>query len=663
MSIRQRPHPHRDILEITPRRRHLTAMAGRTAGLAAMGMLLLAGCAQMPTSVDKSEQAAAQAQIDQAIEQADPAALARARMDLSQTLAGSARAEQQLAAIETAVDAHEMALARELYQQADSQGQWTRIDSRRAAIARGVGQWSQGERDAAMRTIRNLPLPLGIAVERRRLLLLGALNAEAGNPLAAIRYYTAVDEQFSGPWLEQNHARLWDLLTQLDANRLASEAEQAADPELSGWFELALTYRRQPGRIDDWIDRNPDHPAVQSGFVEMLTTEKAISTIRPPQASGPIAVLLPTDERYAAISREIRQGIDYTRETAAIAPDRELIHIDSGTTRLGAQAALEQAQRAGAAVIIGPLLKEQIRALASLPADGPLVIALNAPTKGTSLPRGVISYSLSPEQDAAAVAARMWADGHRRAVVFAASNPLGQRARSAFVEEFTLQGGEVVDGESFATEQTDFATELRSLLRVRSNNDGPFQPRIRDDIDAIFIASSGSELSLVVPQLDYFGAEDLPRYSLGLTYSGNRAPRGDADKDGVIIPIAPLLLASTAGPNHPLRSPYERAQLAGSLPRLFAFGADAALLASRIDTLLNGGVITGFTGDLSVTATGLVQREPRWGQFQDGLLQPVESFGKDGLPASLVSPSQVKPSSMPPNDGMPVTPASQPGEE
>ncbi len=661
MSIRQRPH--RDIPEITPRRRHLYATAGRTACLAAIGMLLLAGCAQMPTSADKSEQAAAQAQIDQAIEQADPAALARARMDLSRTLSGSARAEQQLAAIETTVDAHEMALARELYQQADSQGLWTSIDRRRADIARGVGQWSQGERDAAMRTIRNLPLPLGIDVERRRLLLLGALNAEAGNPLAAIRYYTAVDDQFSGPWLDQNHARLWDLLTQLDANRLASEAEQAVAPDLSGWFELALTYRRQPGQIDDWIDRNPNHPAVQSGFIEMLTTEKAIRAIRSPRATGPIAVLLPADGRYAAISREIRQGIDYTRETAAIAPDRELIHIDSGTTQLGAQAALEQAQRAGAAVIIGPLLKEQMGALASLPVDGPLVIALNVPTQGTSLPRGVISYSLPPEQDAAAVAARMWTQGHRRVVVFAASSPLGQRARSAFIEEFSLQGGEVVDRGNFASDQTDFTAELRSLLRVRSNNDGPFQPRIRDDIDAIFIAASGSELSLVVPQLDYFGAEDLPRYSLGLTYSGNRDPRSDADKDGVIIPIAPLLLASTAGPDHPLRSPYERAQLAGSLPRLFAFGADAALMAARVDTLLNGGVIAGFTGDLSVTATGLVQREPRWGQFRNGLLQPIEPARGAGMPASLVSPSQMNQPPTPANDGMPATSSSQAGEE
>ncbi|MDG4867332.1 penicillin-binding protein activator [Guyparkeria sp. 1SP6A2] len=662
MSIRQYPHPHRDTPAITPRPGHLNTLAGRAAGLAAIGMLLLAGCAQMPTSVDKSERAAAQAQIDQAIEQADPAALARARMDLSRTLAGTARAQQQLAAIETAVDAHEMALARELYQQADSRGQWTNIDSRRAAIARGVGQWSQGERDAAMRTIRNLPLPLGIDVERRRLLLLGALNSDAGNPLAAVRYYTAVDDQFSGRWLEQNHARIWDLLTQLDANRLASEAEQAVDAERSGWFELALTYRRQPGQIDDWIDRNSTHPAVQSGFVEMLTTEKAISTIRSPRASGPIAVLLPEDERYAAISREIRQGIEYSRETSAIDLDRELIHIDTGTTLLGAQAALEQAQRAGAAVIIGPLLKEQIGALASLPDDGPLAIALNAPAGDMPLPRGVISYSLSPEQDAAAVAARMWADGHRRVVVFAASNPLGQRAGAAFTEAFTLQGGEIVDRKTFATDQTDFSTELRSLLQVKTEEDGPFQPEIRDDVDAIFIASSGSELSLVVPQLNYFGAENLPRYSLGLTYSGNRDPQGDADKDGVIIPIAPLLLASTAGPDHPLRIPYERAQLAGSLPRLFAFGADAARLASRVDTLLKGGVVAGFTGELSVTSTGLVHREPHWGQFQDGLLQPLKPAQENRLPASPVGPNQM-PSSASANEGLPAAHSSQPGEE
>ena len=635
------------------RPRPLAAPVARRALVASLLTLGLAlgGCAQMATSPQDDQRRAAQAQVDQAISAADPAALARARMALSQTLSGAARAEQQLAALETAIDAHDLALARELYQQADTQGRWQAINARRAAIARGVGEWSAGHPEQARRTIHRIPLPLDADSERRRLILLGALESELGNPLAAARYYAALDERLADDRREENHARLWNLLTRVPTDRLRRTAETTTDRPFAGWVELALTYRERPGEIDRWMTEHRGHPAIESGFVAMLGATAPMSQLTAPPPTGPVAVLLPEAERYAGITREIRAGIEYAKDNGSLGR-RELKFIDSGTDRIGARAAIEQAQRAGAALIIGPLLKEQLGALAALPPGGPLAIALNTPPSGESLPGGVVSFSLSPEQDAAAVARRMWTDGHRRVAIFSADHRLGERTREAFINEFELLGGEIVDRARFAPGQTDFSRELRDLLRVRSkSSDGPFQPVIRDDLDAIFLAVSGDELTLVVPQLDYFGAEDLPRYGLGLAYDGNLDPRGDADKDGVIIPIAPLLLAGTAGPEHPLRLTYERAQLAGSLPRLFAFGADAASLAGHIDTLLQGGTLDGLTGTLSVTATGVVERQPSWGRFRDGLIQPVDRAAGDALPESMTSPTRL-PGTTPPDGTM-----------
>lgn len=616
------------------------------AGLLTLG-LALGGCAQMTTSPPDDQRQAAQAQVDQAIRAQDPAALARARMALSRTLSGAARAEQQLAALEAAIDAHDLTLARELYQQADTQGRWQAINARRAAIARGVGEWSAGHPEQARRTIHRLPLPLDADSERRRLILLGALESELGNPLAAARYYAALDERLADDRRPENHARLWNLLTQVPTDRLRRAAETATGRSFAGWVALALAYRERPGEIDQWMADHPGHPAIDSGFVDMLGTAAPMNRLAAPAPTGPVAVLLPEDERYAGITREIRAGIEYARDKGSLGR-RELLFFDSGNDRLGTSAAIEQAQRAGAALIIGPLLKEQLGALAALPDGGPLAIALNTPPAGESLPGDVISFSLSPEQDAAAVARRMWADGHHRAAVFSADHRLGKRAREAFVREFELLGGQIVDRARFAPGQTDFSRELRDLLQVRSkSSDGPFQPVIRDDLDAIFLAVSGDELTLVVPQLDYFGAEDLPRYGLGLAYDGNLDPRGDADKEGVIIPVAPLLLAGTAGPEHPLRITYERAQLAGSLPRLFAFGADAASLAGHIDSLLQGETLDGLTGTLSVTATGVVERRPSWGRFRDGRIQPVDRAADDALPESMTSPTRL-PDATPP---------------
>ena len=624
MSTSQRLH--------TRRRLHaLPRTASRIGlGVAAAALLFVGGCAQLPTSGEPAPSTAAQTQLDQAMQAGDPKAVAEARLSISRDLTGVRRAEQQLLALETAIDAHEMALARELYQQVDTQSLWSGIDPRRSAIARGLGQWATGDRAGAMRTIDRIPLPLSVEVEGRRLFLLGAMEAEAGNPLRAARYYDAVHDRLPAPQHQRNHARLWNLLVEIPTERLRDAAENSADTRFADWLDLALAYRLRPGAVDKWAASHPNHPAVADGFIEMLGASGGIDALRAPSRQGPVAVLLPEAEQYVGISQEIRQGIEYATGSGALS-GRELRFIDSGTGRLGASAALEEAQRAEAAIVIGPLLKTQLPALGTLGPDGPLAIALNAPASDQTLPMGVVTFSLSPEQDAQAVARHMWDRGHRQVAVFSAGQQLGERTASAFTEEFVLMGGDVVDRAEFAPGQTDFSSELRKLLRVEDEGeaeeegeqDGPFQPKIRDDLDAIFLAASGGELSLIVPQLDYFGAEELPRYGLGLAYGGNVDRQADTDKDQVIIPVGPMLLAGPAGPEHPMRPVYEQAQLAGSLPRLFAFGADAALVADRIDTLLQGGTIDGLTGQLSLTATGVVQRQPRWAQFRDGVLEPL----------------------------------------
>jgi len=616
--------------------RHRITGSGLIAAAILVLALALAGCAQVGVSPQDTPRDEAQAQVDRAISESDPVALARARLALSRTLSGEARAEQQLVAIETAVDAAELDLARELYQQTDTRGQWAGIDPRRAALAEGIGQWAAGDVDRAIRTITHLPLPLSPATDRRRLLLLAELHAERGEPVQSARLRVALGERLSGTAAERNRARIWSLVSNLDSARLTAARDNASDPVLAGWLDLGRQYRQQPGRLAIWKRDHPDHPAVTSGFIDVLSSTGPMSTIgelKAPAADGPIAVLLPEDERYRAISEEIRRGIDYAREATALGSRRELIHIDSGTSALAARVALEQAVNQGAAVVIGPLVKEQVAAIAGVATGGPVVIALNTPPEGRSLPAGVISYSLSPEQDARDAAGRMISDGHRRVGVVAAETALGRRAREAFVDEFTLLGGEIVDEATVAQGQTDFSGPLKRLLRMRSeDDDGPFQPEIREDIDAVFVAASGRQLALVAPQLDYFGADELPRYALATVYSGNRDPQGDQDKERTIIPIAPMLLAGTAGPEHPMRLTYERAQLAGPLPRLFAFGADAAMIAAHLDVLLDGGRLSGLTGELALNPLGLVERRPDWGRFEEGILRPIDGGDRAVLP-------------------------------
>jgi len=59
------------------------------------------------------------------------------------------------------------------------------------------------------------------------------------------------------------------------------------------------------------------------------------------------------------------------------------------------------------------------------------------------------------------------------------------------------------------------------------------------------------------------------------------------------------------------------------LSKLFAFGHDAAALAIAIRTRTSVWPVAGFTGRLSITPEGRVERELTWARISEGALRPI----------------------------------------
>jgi outer membrane PBP1 activator LpoA protein len=599
---------------------------------------VLAGCAQnpYPPSSPQGRPSSAQLALNQALSSQDPKQIATAQMNLAAQAQGQTRAELQMQAIETAIDAEDFTLANTLLAQANTQNTWPAISPRRAQLLSGFSLWQQGQTKNALNQVNNLPIPLTPAEGQRRLVLLAAINEALGRPLDAARQRSALNAVLSGALADANRAKLWNDLTLASPNQLSEATKQASDQTYAGWLGLALLYRTRPSELSTWIKNHPDHPAVTSGFTTVLVGQ-ADAAAHIPDVTGnrPIIVLLPLTGEYQPIAKAISDGINFAHDRLGAASDRAVQIQDSGTTVQSFSQALSSALATNPSLIIGPLLKEQIAALNNMPATAPAVIALNTPPDGAALPTGVVSFSLSPDADARATADQMIRDQKMTALTLCADNGAGHRICDAFSREYRLLGGTVVDGALFNPQATDFSNVLRNLLQVRSSSSSSFQPKIRNDVQGIFVGATSQQARMIVPQLDYFGADQLPRYSIGMVYSGTPNPLADQDKNGLVIPVEPVLLAANDGPNDPMLANYERASLS-QLPRLFAFGADAMSIAANLNALLDHHTINGLTGQLSFSLTGEIERKPAWAQFRQGLLQPMSGTDTGLLPSTVL---------------------------
>lgn len=338
---------------------------------------------------------------------------------------------------------------------------------------------------------------------------------------------------------------------------------------------------------------------------------------------GRIAVLLPLSGRQRVVGEAVRDGI-VAGVLAAADPRLRVEFIDDSG---GAAMAYNLARESGAAVIVGPLVKEAVESLLPLVGDRP-VLALNFIGKDRLAPPGFYQFGLAPEDEAVAVAARALAEGAQRAVALGPDNEWGRRLLNAFNARFAADGGALVAWEFYDPAAADFSAPVRRVLGsppARPANPGQkpgFEPGARPDIDVIFVAANAGVARLIAPALRFHGAGSLPVYATSAIYDDGA--RDELDLEGMLFPDSPWVIAPDA------RSQPAKAALArtapGPLPlsRLYALGFDAVGLAAR---LANGALpvegYAGATGRLSLDSAGRVHRDLEFARIQGGTAVPA----------------------------------------
>jgi outer membrane PBP1 activator LpoA protein len=313
---------------------------------------------------------------------------------------------------------------------------------------------------------------------------------------------------------------------------------------------------------------------------------------------GPhVAVLLPL--KSASINRQadaVRMGI---LEAAKVHRGTRLplVIYATGDEAFDVVQAYENAVREGAQLVIGPLTRSAVTALAGSRLVTVPTLALSAPEVDTLMPPDLYIFGLQIENEAKQVAQLAREQGRRNAIVVVSDSSLSRRLGQAFADEFVHRGGNIQD-------QFQYTSDSPSLMKLRDS--------IANGVgDVIFLALDaprakllrsylGSTVSIFATSLVHTTAESLANFEL----------------NGVYFVDMPWLLAS----DHPAVMSYARQEQAGlEFQRFYALGIDAYRIAQ--DLLKRGpnqSPLDGVTGYITAAGDHRYVRELIPAQFNQG---------------------------------------------
>jgi len=483
-----------------------------------------------------------------------------------------------------------------------------------------------------------------------------------------------------------NAKAIWKTLLKMSVEQLQAEHRESVDDAYTAWLELAVIHytnqidiARQVEQVEDWRQRWPMHSAANH-------LPKSIKALKKSAATRPakIVALLPLSGPLGEAGKAVQEGLA-TAYFTALNQGWQLPTITSyDTHQYTIEQLYAQAVRDGADLIIGPLEKDNVAVLLTMPTDIPVLAlnyisefsnlpsslnppdplnppdSLNSPDPSTSAntsneagntanknsnnavanngprvmpaPLNIIQFGLAAEDEAQQLAEIARESNYRNAMIIQSSAGWSQRASQVFSEQWAASGGAIV-GNITLTEAKNYSAEIESSLLLPTSNARhkrleniisqriEFTPRRRNDIDIIIIFANSKQARSIKPLLAYHYAGNLPVYSSSHINNGIEQSTKNRDLNGIIFNDIPWVLE-----NNTLKSQVSSRYINNKkLGRLFAMGLDAFYLHPRIEQLQQApdSQLQGMTGRLSLQNNRVI-RELQMAKFVKGKAKKTE---------------------------------------
>lgn len=281
-----------------------------------------------------------------------------------------------------------------------------------------------------------------------------------------------------------------------------------------------------------------------------------------------IGVLLPMTGLYKAFGDLTKKGVDLAVARQDLVSERiSVVYIDSGSDDALVKSAVEKLLKDKDVVaLVGPLSKKKAASIASVASYEKIPVwALSTLDNDTLVPH-MFGGSLGPKREARALA-RFAAQtrGLRRVAVMYPDSRYGSEIANAFAVEVGLSGGDVVAKISYAPELTDFRDPIGRLKEV--------------EFDGLFLPDHADRISLLAPQLAYYGMPDAQLLGLS-SWDSLDLESGGSWVNGAVF-AKQFLLSSTDPVTNNFISVY-RAKYGDDPTELAALGYDAISLLGQM---------------------------------------------------------------------------------
>ena len=462
------------------------------------------------------------------------------------------------------------------------------------------------------------------------------LYALLKNPVEQVRQLSLLHNYLPTEQSTAINEEIWLILHLLDEDTLSSLMNERSNPTASGWMQLAFIakhYAVDPAQLISylgrWQEQNPYHPGAMKLPAGL---EKAINA--KPYKPKRIAVLLPLTGARARVASAVKHGL----LASYMAEHDSKLSLSFFDTNLGTEQAYQLAEQSGADFIIGPLLQSEVEKLQSLTQDPDKVVPqlfLNQTADVIPHPDRFY-FSLSPAQEAADTAYRLYKDGIVRPLILASDDATGKR----MAESFNKAWLELMDEEAEvhfygagakmkqAVQEAMGVTEsLGRIARVKALLGGKIKAdfRSRRDIDGIYMISGKRDLLLLKPFIDVsfsVFAEPVPLYASSRSRIDDESQQTAEELNQLTISDIPWLLQSS-----------DEIQSVDKLwpnwsngqKRLYIMGYDALQLVNKLAQMraFPGYQYHGRSGDLSVDENGVLNRHLSWAKYQRGKLRKL----------------------------------------
>lgn len=369
--------------------------------------------------------------------------------------------------------------------------------------------------------------------------------------------------------------------------------------------------------FEDSINAFPYSDFLGDALPESQSPQIVRQIIKPQIYPKRVALLLPLDGPLAPAAESIKTGflLGYYNNQFVQRPTIKIFNSNQDIESLKQQLVYEQID-----FVVGPLNKSRVSQFLNSSQDSTPILTLNYSKNEDMSLENHFEYGLLPEDEVEQATELAERKGFQRAVIITKDDPWGRRMAEAYrqawlTEEFEQH--EIID--TLSIENPSFASqnvakilgvagshERAKSLKAVTGHTFSLIPRVRQDIDVIFLALQPQLARQIIPLIAFHYGQDIPIIATSHIYPTSLDKEDLADLNNAMFCDIPWILSP-------------KAELLVNAPelfkketnnRLFAFGYDAFNMIPYIVRRTKGETFRfyGETGMLTLSDTNKIKR-------------------------------------------------------